>query len=410
MTAAAQAQAVNPVIAQRIRRRQRERYLGLGAILLIIVAYVLGGLRVEADRLPGVQQAWPTADHVTKQSADVYEAWANPAETTLLGYVVIGTATGYGGPLELAVAVDTTGMITGYNVLSYKDTPTWVTRVMDSNLPDSLIGKAYDDPFELGNDIDGVTGATFTSRAIAEAALHGSQEAARLLGFEVSEGQPPQIKFGVPEIVLLALFGVGFVGHQRSFKYKKQARWGSMIVGMVVLGFVYNLPLTLAYFVKAVLGYWPQWQTNLYWYFLLFGVFLVVVLDKKNPYCSWFCPFGAAQECLGALGGAKVRTPRQHRDWLTWAQRILALSAILLGVYFRSPGLASYELFGTLFSFVGTSLQFAVLGVVLLAALYLKRPWCSFLCPLHPVVEFVHLMRDWVKELWKKVNPINKAA
>ena len=41
MTTAAQAKPINPVIAQRIKRRQRERYLAVGAIILIIAAYVL---------------------------------------------------------------------------------------------------------------------------------------------------------------------------------------------------------------------------------------------------------------------------------------------------------------------------------------------------------------------------------
>ena len=45
-----------------------------------------------------------------------------------------------------------------------------------------------------------------------------------------------------------------------------------MLVGLFVLGFVYNAPITLAYIVKLVLGYWPQWQTNLYWYFLIGGI------------------------------------------------------------------------------------------------------------------------------------------
>src|SRR5690606_31513938 len=112
-----------------------------------------------------------------------------------------------------------------------------------------------------------------------------------------------------------------------------------------------NAPLTLAYFTKAILGYWPQWQTNLYWYFLLGGILFVFTVDNKNPYCEWFCPFGAVQECLGAIGGAKTLTPRRHRAWLNWLQRGLALGAILLGVFFRNPGLSSYELFGTLFGF-----------------------------------------------------------
>ncbi|HDD62487.1 MAG: hypothetical protein DRI65_05905 [Chloroflexota bacterium] len=52
-----------------------------------------------------------------------------------------------------------------------------------------------------------------------------------------------------------------------------------------------------------------QWQTNLYWYILVLGIIFVFSLDNKNPYCEWFCPFGAAQECMGSIGWAKVRSP-----------------------------------------------------------------------------------------------------
>ena len=319
-------------------QRRTERILALAALVLIALVWVLGAARAEADLMPAIQEAAPTADHFTRQDNGLYVAWGDAAEQTLLGYVVIGSANGYGGPLEMAVAVDPAGEITGLSVAGSKETPAWMDRVLNSDLSESLVGKSYTDPFELGVDVDGITGATYSSRGMAEAVLNGSQAAARALGLPVTAPPAPAIQIGLPEIVLLALFAVGFFGHRRGFKYTRQARWGSMLTGMIVLGFIYNAPLTLAYFAKLILGYWPQWQTNLYWYFLIGGILLVFTVDNKNPYCEWFCPFGAAQECMGAIGGAKVRTPRRHRTWLKWLQRGLALAAILLGVFFRSPG------------------------------------------------------------------------
>jgi len=99
---------------------------------------------------------------------------------------------------------------------------------------------------------------------------------------------------------------------------------------------------------------------------------------------------------------------RRWRTWLKWVQRILALSAILLGVYFRSPGLASFEIFGTLFSLMGSSIMVAVLAIVLVASMFIKRPWCNYLCPIDPVVEFIRVIRQWIGELWQKVNPVGK--
>lgn len=394
----------------RDKRRRIERILAVGALALIGLVWVLGAIRAEAEQLESVQEAMPAAGYFERLDSGVYVAWTDENKQDLLGYVAIGTASGYGGPLEVAVATDLNGEIIGLHVANHKETPSWFDRVMKRDFLELLTGKSYIDRFKLGEDVDSVTGATYTSRALAEAVMKGNQAAARELNFEVAEQESPSVQFGIPEIAVLSLFVVGFIGHRRGFKYKKQARWGSMLAGLIILGFIYNIPITVAYFGKLILGYWPQWQTNLYWYFLLGGLLFVVTADNKNPYCEWFCPFGAAQECMGLIGGAKVYSLRKYRNWLAWIQRSLALAAILLGVFFRNPGIASFEVFGTLFSLFGTTLQIAVLALVLIVAMFVKRPWCNYLCPIDPIVEFIRIMRQWVNELWQRINPRAKNA
>lgn len=402
--------SVTKRLSERDKRRRAERYLALIALALIGVVWVLGSSRAEMTLLDSVQKAMPQADTFERLDSGVYSAWAENGERKLLGYVAIGTANGYGGPLEVAVATNLEGQITGLHVANHKETPGWFDRVMNADFLEALAGKSHADSFQLGDDVDSVTGATYTARALAEAALDGSRAAAGELGLAVAETDTPSLQIGIPEVAVLGLFIVGYIGHRRNFKYKKQARWSSMLVGLIVLGFIYNIPITVAYFVKLLLGYWPPWQTSLYWYLLLGGLIFVVTANNKNPYCEWFCPFGAAQECMGAIGGAKVYTLRKHRNWLAWVQRGLALAAILLGVYFRNPGTASFEIFGTLFSFFGATFQIVVLALVLIVALFVKRPWCTYLCPIHPIVEFIRIMRQWTRELWEKALPKTKTA
>jgi NosR/NirI family nitrous oxide reductase transcriptional regulator len=181
-----------------------------------------------------------------------------------------------------------------------------------------------------------------------------------------------------------------------------------LITGLVVLGFWFNLPLTISKINTFLLGFWPQWQTSLYWYLLLGGIFFVLTVDNKNAYCAWFCPFGAAQECMGAIGGAKLTGPRKYRRFFVWLQRGLAWAAIVIALLFRNPGLSSYEVFGTLFSFTGSTLMFGLLAIILLMSLFVKRPWCNFLCPLDPVYDVIRLVRGWGLELIR--NARKKAA
>lgn len=384
------------------KRQRTERILGIVAVALLIAAGVLGALRAKADLMPSVLAALPAADHVEEIGDGLYQAWADADEEILLGYVAFGEANGYGGPLTMAVAVSPEGEIIGASVAASKETPSWLDRVQDADLLEDLLGKAYSDAFALDDDVDGVTGATYTSKAITEAVRLGARDVASHVGLPVELDQAPKIVFGIPEAVLLGLFAVGYLGHQPNFKHKKIVRWGTMLVGMVVLGFVYNSPLTIAYVNKFLMGYWPQWQTGLYWYFLIGGILFVFTVDNKNPYCEWFCPFGAAQECLGAIGGAKVRSPGKYRSLLKWLQRGLAWAAIFLALLYRNPGITSYEIFGTLFKLIGSPVQFGLLALVLVVSLFIRRPWCTYLCPLHPVEEFIRMIRKWVKGLWPK--------
>ena len=393
-----------------MNQRRSDRVFALGALILIAAVWIVSAARTQADFLPVVLRTVPGADHVSQQYDGLWSAWVDGHETALLARVAIGSADGYGGPLRTAVAVDPTGAVVGVAIADDKETPAWMERVLESGLLSSLVGKAYSDVFDLGTDVDGVTGATYTARAVAQATAAGGREAAKTFGHSVRQPSPPKIVFGLPEIVLILLFAIGFVGHRKTFPYTKQARWLSMLTGLIVIGFLYNSPVTIAFITKLVLGYWPAWQTNLYWYFLIGGILFVVTIDNKNPYCQWFCPFGAAQDCMGAIGGARSRNPIRFRRLLIWLQRFLTLAAILLGVWFRNPGVSSYELFGTLFELLGSSVQFAALGLVLLAALFIKRPWCNYLCPIRPVTDLIQLTRQTVKQKWQKKTTPEEAA
>ncbi|MBT7191615.1 MAG: 4Fe-4S binding protein [Anaerolineae bacterium] len=392
-----------PTLSRQLRRKKTERLLGILALLSFIVAWAIGYQLENADVEPYLHEAMPEASHFEKLDAISYAAYDDANAQAPIGYIGIGESNGYGGPLKLAVAVDLEGTITGVAVIQHRETPSWFRKVNESGFIKSFLSKSYEDAFQLGEDVDGVTSATYTSRAIAESALKGSRSiAANQLGFDVPPALKPKIAFGIPEIALLGLFGVGYFGHQRNAKYKKQLRWVSLLVGMVVLGFMYNKPLTLSMINQVLLGFWPQWQSNLYWYLMIGGILFVFTVDNKNPYCQWFCPFGAAQECMGAIGGAKNYSPGRYRNFFTWLRRGVVWFAILVALLFRSPGLTSYEIFGTLFALVGSNPQFILLGIVLIVALFIKRPWCTYLCPIGPVDEFIRMVRKWILEKTKK--------
>jgi len=388
-------------------KKNKERNIAAITIVLIIAAWLIGIYRENTDVEPYLHHAVPAADHIEKSENGGFAAYS---ADRLLGYVTIGEASGYGGPMQLAVATDLKGKITGLVMVGHLETPRWFERVHNNGLISRLVGKNYSDAFDLNSDVDGVSGATYTSRGIANAVLNGSRHIAKeKLHFSVLPLAPAKVEFGLPEITLIALFILGIVGRRRSFRHTKKMRWFCMLTGMIMLGFVYTNPLTISVLNKMLLGFWPDWHTHLYWYLLIVGILFSVTAFNKNPYCEWFCPFGAAQECMGKIGGAKAHSIRSYQSQVKWLPRILALIAILIALLYRNPGISSYEIFGTLFDFEGNITQFFLLGLVLLASLFIHRPWCRYLCPIKPVESLIKLLKNWTKDLWLKIRHARKA-
>ena len=385
-----------------------DRILAVAALILLAIAWFAGTFRAEADLQPFLKEALPEAAHFAPDSGGNYAAWKDSNEEELIGYVAVGSAHGYGGELRLAVALSLDGSVTGLAVVGHKETAAFFGRVVRRGVLEDLKGKNFSDPFILDQDVDSITGATYSTRALVDAArLAARSIASKNLGHTVPPEPTPKIQFGILEAVLTGLFLFGIIGRLRGlrFKFKKTARWISMLTGLLVLGFVFNKPFTMVLVNKMLLGFWPQWQIHLYSYILLGGILLITLVGNKNPYCEWFCPFGSAQECLAIIGGGEKRLPKRIHTSLRWFQRALALGAIVIALFYRNPSISSYEVFGAFFHLIGTNFHFVLLGIVLIAALFIRRPWCSYLCPLRPVTDFIRLARNWISDIWIALRP-----
>jgi NosR/NirI family transcriptional regulator, nitrous oxide reductase regulator len=386
--------------SKRQQQQRRDRLLLLGAFLLIASAWIYGYLNSGADVAPLVADVLPGSTNV-QTSGDLFIGY--DAEGEMVGYAAVGSAPGYAGPVEMLVGVNPAGKILGVVLVQQRESPGFFRLVTRSSLIANYAGEPITAPLRLGEDLDAITGATVSAEAVASAVRQATRQVA---ADGLNSPLPPErkpIEIGWPEITLLLLFASGYVGHKmRGGVWKQRVRWGTMIAGMIFLGFVYTIPLTITMIISLFSGYWPDWHNNLYWYLLIGGIIFVTTVEAKNPYCSWFCPFGAFQECLAAVSGAKRYRPRNLDEPLKWAQRGLALAAIVLGLALRRPGVAGYEPFATLFDFRGTTVAWVFLIVVIFASLVTYRPFCNYLCPIDPVVDMIAAVRRWFKDGWTR--------
>ncbi len=70
------------------------------------------------------------------------------------------------GPLTVGVCFDPAGLVTGVTILSSEEERG--KKITEESFLKQFKGKKVSDAFQLGHDVDGVSGATWSSKAVAE--------------------------------------------------------------------------------------------------------------------------------------------------------------------------------------------------------------------------------------------------
>ncbi len=358
-------------------------------------ARMAGTLRERAEWRDFFEVLLPSAQYFEPLGPDLYLGYLQAGPERLpLGYVALGKATGHSGPLEVAVGVDMEGIVISVSLVRQTETTAFMRKVLDRGLPSGLLGRSCTETFVVGRDVDAVTGATTSAQALVEAVRDACHRIARMQGLAVAQVPEPRMRFGLPEIVLISVYVVGYLayGKARQGRYP-YLQWASLILGFILIGCWLGRPMSLVHINSLLLGYWPGLYDQLYWYLLVGGVLLPILLTGESPYCHHICPFGATQTILARVGIRKRTLPRPLDLGLRWGQRLLVWIAVLCALIFRNPAVVNYEVTGVLFGRSLVLWQFVLLAGVLLASLVITRPWCNYLCPIRVVVDFVGMVR-----------------
>lgn len=114
-------------------------------------------------------------DYDKEAYADVTDAYTGTTNGEVVGYTVGIITKGYKPGLTLTIGVSTDGVITGVAIGSHEETPGLGANAVNPEFLDQFIGA--DGPIAVGksptgalNEIQALTGATITSRAVAHAA------------------------------------------------------------------------------------------------------------------------------------------------------------------------------------------------------------------------------------------------
>ncbi|KUO60932.1 MAG: pceC [Gracilibacter sp. BRH_c7a] len=380
--------------------------VALFARLTLIIALFASWVMPEDDLQPLLNKVLPEAQSFNKIASSplTYEGIVDGEEGLgqIIGYVVFDEANAYGGPIKIAAGIDVEGKIIGTIIAKHNDTPSFIEIIMNHKYLQQFIGKSISDPITIEQDIDGITGATFTSRGIAKAISQGSHAVARnQFGLDIQDEVAP-FQFGVKEISVISLMILMLIGVV--LQYKK-LRWVTLIGSLVFIGFQFNVPISLGNVAALLMGYFPSPRENLVWYLLMVGIPIITFFVSRNLYCFWLCPFGALQEILAKIGGGSFKCCNKSIETkATKIKYILVYIALLGALLLRSPGLAGYEPFATLFGLQGFGIQWIILPIVIFTSLFINRFWCRYFCPGFVINEFILKIRKLVNTIIGKLT------
>ena len=132
-----------------------------------------------------------------------------------------------------------------------------------------------------------------------------------------------------------------------------------------------------------------------------FGMILSVALLNligNKFFCGWVCPVGAIQELVHKLPLPKLRVPFKISNTV----RVLFFAAFVLVTFLLRLSLFEYVNAFHFFHWDWYWMSMLILGVVLMASLFIFRPFCYFLCPMGLfswLLEHVALFRVYKKEV-----------
>ncbi len=365
-----------------MRNRRRTLLRILIVVEALALALAFGRTRAAPDLTVPIGEIFSEATSFAEEHG-VFRAY--DGDGRLLGWAASGSESGYGGPMLLVAGIDTLGRVAGVKLVEQRETPIFWRMARAPEYFKALVDTPYDEiDYDYG-EVIGVTGATISSGAIV-ASIRESVAQVAGEAFDVNLPLPARpFEFGLLEIAILILLIAGVTAQKVTGPTRQRIRWASQVAGLIVIGFWKDSPITLAKLAALMSGFFPDPRNSLAIYLLIAGFVVTSIAWGRNIYCLYACPFGAAQRCVGLIAGKGLKLPPWSVRLMGHVRNLIVFAAIFMAFLTLQPALSSYEPFAALFSLHGSTLQWLLLFIVLVASLAIREPWCNFFCPMRSV-------------------------
>ena len=379
-------------------KRQRKGFVARLLSLVVVVLILAAAAILRDGRILG---------HDLREAHEAKALKNDTLEVTPDGAFVVNTkplakdVQGYGGPVPLKIHIKD-GRVAAVEAEPNAESPDFFNRAKE--LLNHWQNKSVDEA--LAEEVDAVSGATFSSRAIianmqrglAYAKQHGQWGEDGSVG-ALGTSAPPIVGSGgnsvgaletsAPPMVALIVVLLGAV--VPLFYNNRRLHLVQLAVNVVVLGLWTGTFVSYTLFLRIFAGGVSLSAIGALAAPLLMLIVALIypLAGRSGHYCANICPFGSAQELAGKLSRRKLRITPRVLKLLSVLRNLLwgVLMALLLTG--TCTAWIDYELF-TAFLYSSASVWVIVLAALFIVlSVWVPRPYCRFVCPTGALIKSV---------------------
>ena len=391
-------------------KRQRKGFWARLLSLVVVVLILAAAAILRDGRILG---------HDLREAHEAKALKNDTLEVTPDGAFVVNTkplakdVQGYGGPVPLKIHIKD-GRVAAVEAEPNAESPDFFNRAKE--LLNHWQNKSVDEG--MREEVDAVSGATFSSRAIianmqrglAYAKQHGQwgeDGSVGALGTSappIEGGSAGALETSAPPIVgssvgahgtsipsIVALIAVLLGAVVPLFYNNRRLHLVQLAVNVVVLGLWTGTFVSYTLFLRVFSGGVSLSAIGALAAPLLMLIVALIypLAGRSGHYCANVCPFGSAQELAGKLSRRKLRITPHVLKLLSVLRNLLwgVLMALLLTG--TCTAWIDYELF-TAFLYSSASVWVIVLAALFLVlSVWVPRPYCRFVCPTGALVKSI---------------------
>lgn len=317
---------------------------------------------------------------------------------------------GYNSVTPLNIYLDSCDKIVEVEMCENRESRGYINNVVESGFLDSWDGLTVEEAAK--HHVDAVSGSTFSSTAMAQSLQTRmsllSQQKARLYSWDWNL-LIRQVCVLIVTILATICF---FMPKRKKFKNSESRGLGDLVtlrriillLSIAILGFWTNSLLSLSMFCN--------WLTNGVSLAIQLPLLIIAALSiilplvtKKAFYCQYLCPFGAAQEFVGLIKsndkGLKTKDESQKSlsikaniyKVFSVLRKVTLLSLLIIFALGVGLDLSVVEPF-PIFNYQSIGFGVAIFAaVILILSIFIKKPWCNYLCPTGTLLESFRNLR-----------------